>query len=284
MLSIFEFIDFRKYLADYYQFKKETSQYFSYRYFARKIGINSPSFLKNVIDGKRNLTRQMAERFCKALGLSDKEKLYFHNLVLFNQAKTSGEKQVHYTVLRSISDGVKEAVLNTDKFDYFSNWYTPVIRELICLYDFKDDYRLMASVLKPKIRMVDAKNAVDLLLRLKLIERKDDGGFCQTPEAVIADDSVTSLAIRSFTHKMIEHSRFALDTIDKNQRNISGVTMSISSEAYKMITSEITAFKDRVKFIVSHDDACNRVYQLNISLFPVSEEVDKIDKGNAGEI
>lgn len=283
MLSIFEFIDFRKYLADYYQYKKETSQYFSYRYFARKIGINSPSFLKNIIDGKRNLTRQMAERFCKALGLTEKEKLYFHNLVLFNQAKTSGEKQVHYTVLRSISGGVKEAVLNTDKFDYFSNWYTPVIRELICIHDFKDNYHLMASMLIPKISVSDAKSAVELLLRLKLVERNESGGYKQTAEAVVADDTVTSLAIRSFTQTMIDHSKLALDTLDKNQRNISGVTLSISSEAYKMINSEITAFKDRVKFIVCHDNASSRVYQLNISLFPVSENIDPNDS-NTGEI
>ena len=92
MQPIYEFIDYRKFLAAFYEHKKANSSYFSYRYFSQKIGINSPSFLKHVIDGKRNLTTQMIERFCTALDLSAREARYFRNLVLFNQAKTSGEK------------------------------------------------------------------------------------------------------------------------------------------------------------------------------------------------
>jgi uncharacterized protein (TIGR02147 family) len=273
MKPIYEYIDYRKYLSDYYQNKKENSQYFSYRYFAQKIGVNSPSFLKYVIEGKRNLTRQMAERFCKALGLFSKEKFYFHNLILFNQSKTLAEKQQFYSALRSMQGGVKESVLNADKVNYFANWYTPIIRELICLYNFKDDYRLIATTLSPPIEPIEAKNAIELLIRLNLVEKLKDGEYKQTSSAVIADKSATSLVVRSFTRTMIEHSKLALDTFDTRHRHISGITMGISPEAYDVLTSEIEAFKDRVKDIVNRDTNGNRIYQINLSLFPVSEEI-----------
>jgi|WetSurMetagenome_2_1015567.scaffolds.fasta_scaffold177422_1 uncharacterized protein (TIGR02147 family) len=277
MQSIFEFIDYRQFLAEYYRNKKESSRYFSYRYFSQKIGLNSPSFLKAVVEGKRNLTRPMLERFGKAMNLTSKELIYFKNLVFFNQAKTSAEKQEYYTALKAMAGGVKESILNSDQFEVFSDWYIPVVRELICLYDFKNDYHKLASVIKPRIGAHEANAAVGLLLRLKMVVQQSDSVYRQVAPSMVADGSVTSLAVRSFTRTMIDHSKNALDTMDKNERHISGITMGISPETYEVLTTEIEAFKDRVKIIVNNDTKSSRIYQMTLSLFPVSEDVRTID-------
>jgi len=281
MDPIFEFIDYRKFLAAWYENKKTSFKHFSYRYFSQKLGINSPSFLKSVIDVKRNLTARMAERFSKVIGLSAKETRYFRNLVLFNQAKTPGEKQEYYAVLRSMAGMVRETTLSVDQYDYFSNWYTPVIRELICLHDFSDDYGKIASAVNPKILPRQAKTAVGLLVRLGLVERMDNGTYRQTNGAITADSSVTSLAVRSFTRTIFDMSKAAIDTFDKKERHMSGLTMGISAEAYDVIAAEIEALKDRVKVIVNRDNNANRVYQMGLSLFPVSETLS--DGINGGE-
>jgi uncharacterized protein (TIGR02147 family) len=276
MQPIFEFIDYRKFLASYYTGKKESFPNFSFRYFSQKIGLNSPSFLKHVIDGKRNLTSKMTDRFCKALDLSAREARYFRNLVLFNQAKTSNEKQEHYAVLRSMAGTVKEATLGTDYYDYFASWYNPVLRELICLHDFHDDFKLIAAAVSPPIRPGEAKAGIALLLRLKLVEKLLDGTYHQTSTALIADSSISSLAVRSFTRTMLDHSKTALDTVDKGERHISGLTMGISTAAYNVLTAEIESFKDRVKIIVNRDSGGSRIYQLNIGMFPVSQDVGAV--------
>lgn len=283
MQPIYEFIDYRKFLAALYEYKKANSSYFSYRYFSQKIGINSPSFLKHVIDGKRNLTTQMIERFCSALDLSVREARYFRNLVLFNQAKTSGEKQEFYAVLRQMAGIVKEKVIGADQYDYFANWYTPVIRELITLRPFGDDFVRIARMLKPRIQPSEAKAAVTLLLRLKLIERTGDGGYRATDSAIVAESPVASVAIQAFTRAMLDLSRQAIDTAERDTRHLSGITMGISPEAYDVLAAEIEAFKDRVKVIVNRDRDSSRIYQLNIGLFPVSEELrPPADSGGKG--
>jgi uncharacterized protein (TIGR02147 family) len=271
MKTIFEYIDYRSYLADYYQQKKDTTQYFSYRYFAQKIGINSPSFLKTVIDGKRNLTASMAERFSKALELNTKERSYFTNLVSFNQAKTLTEKQRCYDIMRSMSEQLKESVLEEDQFNFFSNWYIPVIRELVCVKDFKEDYDALGASLEPPIAASRAKASVELLLRLRLIEKTKGGTYKQTSTAVIANESVTSSAVRTFTQTMLDHSKNCLDNVSKENRHISGITMGLSRQTYEIITKEIEAFKERLKIIVNHDTNVDRVYQINVSLFPLSK-------------
>jgi uncharacterized protein (TIGR02147 family) len=270
MKAVFEFIDYRKYLSYYYDERKRNSRNFSYRFFANKLGVNSPSFLKSVIEGKRNLTRPVVEKFCGALDLSPKEAVYFRHLVFFNQARTALEKQEHYASLRSLVGGVKESVLNADQYDYFANWYFPVVRELVCLYNFGDDYKKLAEALDPPILPSEAKKAVQQLVRLKLVERMPEGIYRQTNTAVTADSAVTSLAVRSFMKGMLDHSKDALDRFSKNERHISGLTMGISPATYAVLAEEVEAFKDRVKAIVARDDSSSRVYQMNLSLFPVS--------------
>jgi uncharacterized protein (TIGR02147 family) len=272
--AIFDYIDYRKFLEAFYNDKKNGSRFFSYRYFANKAGIHSPSFLKHVIDGKRNLTRKMIEKFCVGLGLNPKESIYFRNLVLFNQAGTSVEKQEFYASLRSMFGAVKESVLNPDQYDYYANWYTPVIRELVCTHDFKDDYKKIAAALLPPILPSEAKAAVKLLVKLNLIRLLEDGKYIQTNSAIVADSSVTSMAIKTFNKAMLDHAKNAVDTIDRRQRHVSGLTLGISSSAYEVLAAEIEAFKDRVKIIVNQDKESDLIYQMNISLFPVSCKID----------
>lgn len=276
MKSVYEFIDYRKFLEHYYTEKKKSSRHFSYRFFAQKTGINSPSFLKHVMDGKRNLTAPAIEKFSNALKLNRKESVYFRHLVRFNQAKTSHEKQEHYAVLRSMSEAVKESVLKSSQFDYFDKWYTAVIRELVCLYDFMDNYKLLAKAVHPAITSPEAKKAVKLLLKLGLVKRKKNGAYVQSNRALIVDDTITSMAVRSFIETMLEHAKSALHTFEKPERHISGVTLGISQATYEVLAAEIDAFKDRVKTIVNRDEHSSRVYQLNISLFPASIDVNDL--------
>jgi len=74
--DIFAFLDYREYLRAYYHHAKQHRR-FSYRAFSRKAGLRSPNYLKLVIDGERNLTRDMARRFAAACGLQDEAALYF---------------------------------------------------------------------------------------------------------------------------------------------------------------------------------------------------------------
>jgi uncharacterized protein (TIGR02147 family) len=280
MKTIFKYIDYRVFLDDFYHEKKKAMRCFSYRYFAQKAGIKSPIFLKQVIDGKRNLTRRMIEQFIPALNIDKKESLFFRNLVLFNQAKNATEKQEHYSVMVSMMEYVNEHQLTADHYRYFESWYTSVIRELICLHDFGDDCELIARTVSPPITAPDVKKSIALLLRMKLITRRLDGTYHQTNTAIISSDPMVALARRSFNGEMIGLARQANLTVPPGERNISGITMGISKACYDVILTEMAAFKERIKVIVSQDERSGRVYQLNLQLFPVSGEIAGSDGTN----
>jgi uncharacterized protein (TIGR02147 family) len=270
MKLIYNYIDYRQYLADYYQEKKDTTRHFSYRYFAQRANIKSPAFLKDVILGKRNLTSDVTEKCIVALNLNKKEGRFFRHLVLFNQAKSASEKQDAYSVMLSMMHSVNEYQLTKKQYVYFEKWYYSVVRELVCIHDFKDNFDLLAQSVKPSITTAEARKAVALLCDLSLITKQADNTYKQQDLAITSDDPMVALARRSLNSEMLMLAKNANETIPVAERNISGITMGISKACYDVLLAEMAAFKERIKAIVNQDTASTHVYQLNMQLFPLS--------------
>jgi uncharacterized protein (TIGR02147 family) len=275
--TVFEYIDYRQFLSDYYTYQKKQQANFSYRFFSMKAGTSSPSLYRQVVEGERNLSPKIVEKYSRALKFGKKEALYFSNLVKFNQAKTSIEKQQYYNTIIAMNVTFKESALSSNQFEYFSNWYIPVIRELVCIKDFKENYSLLAQSLIPPILSTQVKEAIEILLKLKMIKKTKNGAYEQRDQALIADPSVVSLGLQNFMESMLENAKIALRSSADNIRNISSMTLGISFNDYESIVEEIKAFKNRVKSISNNNvRSCDRVYQFNLELFPVSKVISRL--------
>src|SRR4051794_9980033 len=93
--NIFEHTDYREFLRAAYAEMKAKDPKFSFRYFSKAAGFKSSSVLKEVIDGRSNIALHSIARFAKALKLNSEEALFFHHLVLMNQAKTLEDRHFH---------------------------------------------------------------------------------------------------------------------------------------------------------------------------------------------
>ncbi len=92
-IEIFAYDNYRAFLKDYYESKRLTAEKISFRQFARLAGFNSPSFLKMVIDGQRNLSHESIGKVAVALRFNQEETEFFNHLVLFNQAEGVEQKK-----------------------------------------------------------------------------------------------------------------------------------------------------------------------------------------------
>lgn len=102
MKNIHKYRDYRLFLRDYYQYKKKTEQGFTYAKFAAKAKLNSPNYLKLVIDNKRNLTISNIHAFAKCLNLTGGELDFFEALVLENQSESKDEKSFYKRRLKTL--------------------------------------------------------------------------------------------------------------------------------------------------------------------------------------
>ena len=92
MKPITEYQDYRKYMLDYFDWRKRSSA-FSWREFSKIAGFSSPSYLKLVCDGKSSLSRVGVPLVAAAMGLNEFECEYFKLMVEFTNAKGDEKKK-----------------------------------------------------------------------------------------------------------------------------------------------------------------------------------------------
>jgi uncharacterized protein (TIGR02147 family) len=271
------YTDYRKYLSDFYSAKKKTSPAYSYRVFCRKAGLASPSMYREVVSGKRNLTITTINAFIKGLGISPRESRFFENLVLFNQAKTEDAKRKQLAILRGLSYQKPQRVIPIDMYEYYEKWYHPVIRELAVVIPWGQDYGVLAKSVLPPIKTAEARESIELLLRLGLLEVKKDGTYKQTDPNVTSGAEVNSLAVRQLNRNYAQLGLEAIDRFPPSERDISSVIIGIPSNKFSRLKQEIVDFRKRLTGIIDPNDTLDGCYSLVIEFFPVGKAGAKKD-------
>jgi uncharacterized protein (TIGR02147 family) len=278
-LNIFNFLDHKQYLAAYYSHQKKNDKTFTYRSFSAKVGVEAPSFLKLIIDGKRNLALKTIENISRAIGHSPNKAAYFKHMVLFGQARTLDEKKKHFMAMIQVRKRTPLYMLSKSQFEHYSYWYSEAIRELLTYYEFdpkqKYAYRRLGQKLMPPITASQARQAIRILLKLKLIEKSGKGCLKPTEAFISTGDEVSHFFIRNFHRTMIKLAEESQDRFPKKIRDVSSITMSISPNCFSLLKKEIQYFRKRVMELVKLDENPENVYQLNFQFFPLTRSQKK---------
>jgi uncharacterized protein (TIGR02147 family) len=278
MKSIFLYTDYKKYLADYISDRKKLNKNFSYAYFAEETGFKSRSFIHKVIRGEKALSLKRIGRVGKAMGLGKKEQAYLRYLVHFDTEKTPDKKLYYYTLAQSVHKSNSSVLLRKDQFEYFRRWYLAALREAVIFCDFGDDFKKLGVMMRPPISAKTAKKGVQLLLRLKLIARKD-GRYVQTDQVITTGNEVKSLAVTNFQKETMDLATGAL-ALSLKEREISTLTFGTNEPGFRQLQSEIIAFRKKCIDIICSHQPIDRVYQLNFQLFPLSQSRRKKEEAS----
>jgi len=271
--ELFKYNDYRKVLTDHFRQKKEKHPYFSYRQWAKTLGVAGPSVITNVVNGHRNPGKVLCQKLCTYFKFNHDETNYFETLVLLEKGKKSRvshlnaiEKLVH------LSPEKTGLFLDEMQFSSISDWYFIAIKEMVNLADFVEDPIWIQNRLRSKVSINDIKFALNRLIDLKVLVRNDFGKLIQNSEYVYSASNLLNIARRTFHKQMIESAKDALDTIDVSEREISGLTLTIKKENYHRLGEVISKFK---KMINSEFDEAegSDTYQLNIQFFPLTEGI-----------
>jgi uncharacterized protein (TIGR02147 family) len=270
--TVYDYSDYRVFLKDYYESRKAKKPSFSYRYFAERAGINSAPFFKFIIEGKRNLTRATVLKTSNALKLTRAEAEYFENLVFFNQAKSLRQKNLFFDRLIQKQKRTSAGKISDTQYEYFAEWYHCIIRELVCMVDFREDYAKLGRMLAPVISARQAKNSVKLLLDLGFLE-KDNGCYRQTEPVVTTGLGMVEHKIVHFQITMLRNAMEAFERFSSHERMTSATTMAISEKNFYILVEKIRNLRSELLKLACADDPADRVYELVINLFPMSNRL-----------
>lgn len=271
MINIFDYQNYRLFLSDYLNEKKQYDKGFSQRDILRKMGISSSGFLSNVLSGRNNLTTTQVAALCKVLKLKKAEAEYFETMVLFTQAKTIDEKNTYFSRMVK-QHKAKFKSLRPDQLSLFAKWHYAVIRELIYFTEFKDDFKKLAKIVDPPISPAEAKEAIEELEKIGLIKKDKNGTYRQMSGIVTTGDEIRSFHVSRFQVETMKRAQRALDTVPSEDRDMSVLTLKLSKNRMKQIKTEIQMFRKKLLRMAETDSNQEQVYQCNINFFPVSKK------------
>ncbi|MBN1578196.1 MAG: TIGR02147 family protein [Chitinispirillaceae bacterium] len=271
MADIFSYTDYRLFIKEHSNDLKKTKSFFSYRYIAQKAGLKSSGFISWVIAGKRTISLKLAHKLTKIFNLGKRETEYFLLLVSHNQATTVEERQ-HYLDRLLAFRSTRATVVERDRDQYYSRWYYSVIRELVALTPIKDG-QAVASLLKPSITRSEAKEALELLCRLNLIRKEENGGYERIDPALTSGPDVDPAIIHAFQVTMMQLAQSAPYRIPKEDRDVSTLTISCNEADLARIRERVRQMRAEITEIACESENADRVFQINTQIFPLSKKI-----------
>lgn len=271
-ISVFDFPDYRQYLQAFFQESKSEKKYFSYRYFARHAGFGSQSYLKMIMDGQRNLKASSIKKIVQALDLSKKEAEYFETLVLYDQAQTSADKDHYLSRLSLLRSKVRVKGLSKDEYDYLVSPYLVIIREMAALSDFKADPEWIHDNLIRNMSVDHVKKSLDVLMRLNLLKKDDDGAIRHSGKTLQTQVDVNSDHVIEFHRQVLSEARFAMTVAPQGEWDVTSVILPMPKDLIpKAIEMMHHCCEQIVQMVNKGTRNFHEVFQINMQLFPVTK-------------
>ena len=269
MADIYNYLDYQQWLTVAFREKKAGTPSFSHRFIAQKLGLKSSGYILYVMQGKRKLTESMAVGIAQLFKLSRQQTDYFLQLLRYTHAKNPQDKQFQFERLIMLR---RKHVKNVEpqQYRFYEKWFYPVVRESLALSRFSGDYAVLAAMLRPSITPVEAQEAIGVLLDLGMIERDASGEYHKKDAVISTGDVWHSAVIRAHQHRLLDLGRDALDTVEKQQRDISHLTITASAATLELIAQRLAHLRAEILEIARNEPAPDRVLQCNFMVFPLA--------------
>lgn len=271
MVKVFDYLDYRAFLAAWYREAKSTRRGLSYRSMASRVGYSSPGFFTQIIQGKTNISLETATGFANLVELKGRARDYFLTLVTCNQTRDPDvQDRTRQKLQRFLDFQVRELKAEQERF--LESWHHAAVREIIGIRPFDGDADDLAARLDPPITPRMAAESVELLLALGLAARTSRGVERRDP-SLSAGTAMPENVTTRFFRELHGLGIRAMDRFERPDRSLSWVTFSASRSTVDEIVEEARSFRRRVLEIASRDHKADQVHQLTLMIHPLSGHV-----------
>ncbi len=280
MVQITEYLDYREFLRDLYLERKNAQHFFSYRFFGMRIGLDAGNLVK-IISGQRHLPSKAVDKVAEFCGFNPRERRYFKTLVAFCKAKKQDRISHYFEKLTQMRDVLAQE-LAPNRYEFYREWYHTAIVGLLHLQPFKGSNAQLAEMLIPRISAEEAKKSISLLLRLGLLSKEPDGTLVPIDRVLTTGEKWYSAAVTEFQKETIRLASLALESLPKAHRDISTLSVTLNTDDLEEIREVTREYRKAVLKIARASENPDRVCQLNIQLFPLTQKATRAERQKDG--
>jgi len=263
--SVFAYLNYRLFIRDFIEFLKTRKEY-SARGFAREAGLGSPSYIKMILDGKRELGTEGARKLSRAFNLKILETDFFRTLVEFNLTDEAREKDRLFQKLLKFKQFKEIHRLQADTYEYFSNWRMITIYEAVSTDWNQLSESEQANSLSMEVH--ELQEAFKRLEKINLIQ-KEGNKWIKKTDSFITPLDTHSLMIRQFHRQMAQKALDSIDLDAPDTRSMVGITIALSERNKRELRQRIFEFVQEMNARYAQDTEAVEVLQFNLQLFPL---------------
>ncbi len=278
---ISEYTDYRKYLKDTYEYRRRNEstgmRSYSYSHFSAAADIKSPNYLKLIIEGKRNLSDDMITRFARALRLEKQQAEEFKSLVLYGQADEPVERNKYLKDLAEIrADQESDSDANKEKWEKVPGWIGWVLYAIMDQKNAGFEPEQLQKLFRAKANVQEVRESLQKLIASgELVQDPETGELKRPKELVDTPQDLPVALIRRLQTELIYLGIESLFRDSPKDREFGALTLALTQEEFEQVRFELRQLRKRIHKDIStkrQTTKGDRVYQLNIQLFPVTEK------------
>lgn len=278
-----DYLDFRLYLLDYYNYRREQSKndvrVYSYGMFASAANIKSPHYLKLIIEGQRNLSDEMMLKFAKALGFNKEQTEEFKLLVAYGQSTEPSERNVYLKQLNELRviHQLKSGEINQKIWDKFPNWIGWILYTMMDQKGVDLALSDLKLLLRGKATEDEIDEALEQLIRSgRLVRDPETQKIAKPTQFQDTTEEIPPILIRSLQSQLMYLGLEALFKESPTDREFGSLTLSLTQAEFEDLKFQLRKFRKTLykdNSIARKQSQGERVYQLNLQLFPVTDPV-----------
>ncbi len=278
--NVKHYLDFRKFLQDYYRFRRELSKNdlrpYSYAVFSAAANIKSPNYLKLIIEGRRNLSEDMIARFAKAMGLGKDQSEEFRLLVRYGQATDPAERNLHLKELneKRVDSKLKTGEIDQKTWEKIPSWITWILYSLVDQKDVKFEAEKLRETLRNKVSTEEIQAALSSLLESgELVRDSETGEVKKARNLMESAEEVPVALVRKLQAELMYLGLESLFQDSPTEREFGTATLALTQQEFEELRFTLRKIRKEahknigVKRLTSKGE---RVYQLNLQLFPIT--------------
>jgi uncharacterized protein (TIGR02147 family) len=278
-----DYTDFRQYLKDVYEFRRETEstglRAYSYSAFSAAADIRSPNYLKLIIEGRRNLSDDMISRFARALRLNKLETEEFRVLVHYGQATEPIQRN---QFLKELADlraerAFASGAISEQAWEKIPGWMGWVIFAMTDQAGVQFDPEELYKLIRAKTSPDDVKGALRKLMQEGHLVGESASQMAKGRDLIESPQDLPVAMIRKLQAELIYLGIESLFRDSPKEREFGAMTMAMTQEEFDHVRFELRQLRKRLQkdlMVRRQSSKGDRVYQLNIQLFPVTDPAD----------
>lgn len=268
MRPVFEYLDYRKYLKDAFEERRERDPNLSFRKLGEALGLDGSNFHK-IVMGRTHLPARCQSRVVEYLGLGGRESEYFLLLLAFARERGAKARTEIIERAKQLQD-VSRKPLEDRELQFYRDWWTSVVRLLLEVHEGRADSARLAACVSPAILPQQAQASMDLLVELGLVKKAGSDRWKLAEPHLTAGGETKARAVHAYQRQILELAAESLKRYPSQERDVSTLTVPVDEQSFAAIGDILRECRRQIQKQADSTANPRRVMQLAMAFFPVS--------------